>query len=66
MPLGASGDAAHLAYASVYRCDRLLTWNCAHLANSNKIEHIEALNGRLKLRSPRVITPVQLLKHEKD
>ena len=40
MPANAAGDASHLAFASFYQCDRLLTWNCKHLANSNKLEHI--------------------------
>jgi len=36
MPLKLEGDAFHLAYASVYKIDFLLTWNCNHLANANK------------------------------
>lgn len=64
MPANAAGDASHLAFASFYRCDRLLTWNCKHLANSNKLEHIEVINGRLGLRTPKIITPMQLLNNE--
>ncbi|RMH69214.1 MAG: hypothetical protein D6675_13210 [Gemmatimonadetes bacterium] len=36
MPKVAKGDAVHLAYASYYKIDFLLTWNCNHLANANK------------------------------
>ncbi len=36
MPRKLAGDAFHLAYASFYRADFLLTWNCDHLANANK------------------------------
>lgn len=64
MPVDAAGDASHLAFASFYKCDRLLTWNCKHLANSNKFEHIEIVNGRLGLRTPKIITPMQLLNDE--
>lgn len=64
MPMVASGDAAHLAYASFYACDRLLTWNCKHLANSNKFEHIEVVNARLKPKKPKLITPLHLLNDE--
>ena len=40
MPRIDMGDAFHLAYASFYKIDYLLTWNCNHLANVNKKEHI--------------------------
>ena len=36
MPKNFAGDAIHLAYASIYKIDFLLTWNCKHLANANK------------------------------
>ena len=39
MPTDPSGDALHLAVASFYNVDALLTWNCKHLANANKIRH---------------------------
>lgn len=37
MPNDPGGDALHLAIACYYRLDVLLTWNCRHLANPNKI-----------------------------
>jgi predicted nucleic acid-binding protein len=40
MPRSLTGDAIHLAYASYYKMDFLLTWNCNHLANANKKQHI--------------------------
>jgi predicted nucleic acid-binding protein len=66
MPTDAAGDASHLAYASFYGCDRLVTWNCKHLANSRKFEHIEIVNARLKLKTPKLITPLELLNDEGD
>jgi len=44
MPTNPAGDALHLALASHYRCDFLLTWNCKHLANANKFQHIRRVN----------------------
>lgn len=38
------GDVLHLAYASYYKMDFLLTWNCNHLANANKKQHIRLIN----------------------
>lgn len=60
MPADDFGDAAHLAIASFYSIDFLLTWNCIHLANANKVEHIRKINMRLGLLSPELITPEQL------
>jgi predicted nucleic acid-binding protein len=60
MPAGDAGDAAHLAVASYHGVDYLLTWNCRHLANANKFEHIRTVNRRLGLLTPELVTPEQL------
>jgi hypothetical protein len=64
MPANPSGDALHLALASYHRCHFLLTWNCRHLANANKFEHIRHVNADLGLFSPVLATPVELLENE--
>ena len=64
MPKDAQGDAEHLALASFHNCDMLVTWNCKHLANANKFGHIHRVNALLGLRTPSLVTPLQLL--EKD
>lgn len=61
MPSDAGGDAAHLAFASFHHCAYLVTWNCKHLANARKFDHIDAVNLRLGLPTPRLVTPQQLL-----
>jgi predicted nucleic acid-binding protein len=61
MPQDAYGDAAHLAFASFYACDYLLTWNCKHLANGRKLRHIQNVNSRLGLKTPALLTPLELL-----
>ena len=60
MPLERVGDALHLALASYHKCDFLLTWNCRHIANANKFEHIRIVNGRLGLFVPALVTPMEL------
>lgn len=60
MPRVFTGDALHLAYASYYKVDFLLTWNCNHLANANKKQHIRIINDRLRLFTPEIITPLEL------
>lgn len=61
MPAESGGDAAHLALASYYKCEFLLTWNCEHLANANKFQHIRRVNSMLGLYVPNLVTPLELL-----
>ena len=61
MPTDPGGDALHLAVASYYKCDFLLTWNCRHLANANKFGHIRRLNTLLGLFVPTLVTPLELI-----
>jgi hypothetical protein len=61
MPDDPRGDALHLALASYNRCDFLLTWNCRHLANANKFEHIHRVNLQLGLFNPILTTPFDML-----
>ena len=64
MPKDIEGDAIHLAYASIYKMDFLLTWNCQHLANARKKPHIRQLNTKLKLFIPEIITPLELFEEK--
>lgn len=61
MPRDAGGDALHLALASHYGVDVLLTWNCRLLANPNKFGHIESVNSGLGLPVPLLTTPLNYL-----
>jgi len=64
MPNDPLGDALHLALASFHKCDYLLTWNCKHLANANKFQHIKRVNAMLDLYVPMLITPLELIEGE--
>ena len=66
MPRSLTGDAIHLAYASYYKIDFLLTWNCNHLANANKKQHIRIINIRMNLPTPEIITPLELFTETND
>ena len=61
MPVNDLGDALHLAFATWSRIEYLLSWNCKHLANANKFEHIRVLTARRRLVAPAIVTPQQLL-----
>jgi len=66
MPQTQTGDAVHLAYASFYKMDFLLTWNCSHLANANKKDHIRRINAMMNLPTPEIITPLELFREGKN
>ncbi len=66
MPTRPAADAIHVALASWYRMDYLLTWNCRHIANANKARHLEAINLRLRLGLPMLVTPHQLQRWETE
>lgn len=66
MPRNGAGDALHLALASFYSMDVLLTWNCKHLANPNKFGHIDRVNNELGLITPLLTTPLNYLSEEEQ
>lgn len=61
MPAEPTGDALHLATASYQKIDILLTWNCKHIANAKKLDHIKRINATLGLTTPLLITPLNLI-----
>ena len=61
MPADPVGDAIHLALATFYRIDILLTWNCQHLANERKMLHVRRVNALMGLFTPDIVTPLNLL-----
>lgn len=66
MPRSGAGDALHLALASFYSLDVLLTWNCKHLANPNKFGHIDHVNHELGLSTPLLTTPLNYLSEDES
>jgi predicted nucleic acid-binding protein len=59
-------DARHVAIATVYQLDALLSWNFKHLANLNRKLRVNALNqNEGYLHQLEILTPIQLL-YERD
>ena len=56
-----SGDAIHIAAATVHRMDFVLTWNVQHMANPNKRTHFAMVCLRLGLIPPQIVTPDLLM-----
>lgn len=61
VPSEKATDAAHLAFASVYRVQFLCTWNFKHLANAFALRRLRALNEKYGFFTPHVCTPEELL-----
>ena len=61
MPQRAGTDAMHLAIATVYELDLLLTWNCRHLANANVMMNVGRYLRMSSYEPPMVITPYELM-----
>ncbi len=66
VPIKDIRDGLHLAYTSFHEIDYLLTWNCSHLANVNKIEHIKKIHNKYHLFTPIIITPLELFNEEEQ
>jgi predicted nucleic acid-binding protein len=61
LPDVAIRDAAHLAIASVYEMDFLVTWNCAHIANGEIVRRLTQFNTAAGIATPTICTPEELL-----
>ena len=66
MPKDPAGDALHLAVATYHKVDVLLTWNCKHLANPNKIDRIHLINFEIGMKAPLLMTPLNYLDGDDD
>lgn len=66
IPEKARADTYHLAVATVYKIDFLVTWNCKHLANGFVIRQLKNVNRELGTRSPVICTPEELMEGYND
>jgi|SRR6185295_2335415 len=61
LPPTAYPDALHIATATVYNVDYLLTWNCAHIANAEILPRVARICEQHGLALPYICTPEELL-----
>jgi hypothetical protein len=61
LPPKARADAVHLAVATAYRVDYLLTWNLRHLANAVILSRLRPVAAAEEFQLPVVCTPLQLM-----
>jgi hypothetical protein len=61
IPSKAAGDALHIAAATVYACEYLLTWNCRHIANAEIQRTARLVVRRRGFELPVICTPEELM-----
>lgn len=61
VPIAAATDSLHIAVAAVHGMDYLVTWNCRHIANAEKEQHIRDVCTRHGWKCPEICTPEQLM-----
>jgi predicted nucleic acid-binding protein len=61
LPPKASDDALHIALATVYKVDYLLTWNCKHIANAKIQKKLSQISIQSGYELPTICTPYELM-----
>mgnify|MGYP002784388907 CR=1 FL=1 len=61
LPPKAADDALHIALATVYGLDYLLTWNCKHIANAQIQKKLAQISFDAGYELPTICTPYELM-----
>ena len=61
LPAKAADDALHIAAATVYGLDYLLTWNCKHIANAQIQKKLLQVSLDAGYELPTICTPYELM-----
>ncbi len=65
LPQGSLRDANHIAIATVYQLDAIVSWNMKHIANVARKERVRALNiSQGYLKELEMITPLEVSEYE--
>lgn len=59
-----SDDCLHIAYAVIYNCDVIVSWNFKHLVNFKTINKIKVVNTILMYKEIGIISPTMLVEEE--
>ena len=66
LPVTADRDATHIALASAYELDILLSWNCRHIANAAIQARLRRLADAAGFTLPVICTPEELLENDNE
>jgi len=61
LPKKSDRDRQHIAYACVYNCDMVVSWNFKHLVNFKTITGIKSVNALAGYREMPIYTPTMLI-----
>ncbi|MEW6686208.1 MAG: hypothetical protein AB1393_08385 [Candidatus Edwardsbacteria bacterium] len=54
-------DALHIAFATVYEMDFLVSYNFEHIVKIKTIDRITAINLLLGYKTPRIVIPEEVI-----
>ena len=54
-------DCQHIAYACVYNCDMIISWNFKHMVNVNTITGVKGVNALAGYKEMPIYTPTMLI-----
>ncbi|HZF01945.1 MAG TPA: type II toxin-antitoxin system VapC family toxin [Methylomirabilota bacterium] len=66
LPATADRDAVHIALASAYNLDILLSWNCRHIANAAIQSRLRRLVESADFELPVICTPEELMENNNE
>jgi len=59
-------DCLHIAYAVVYHCDVIISWNFKHMVNYRVIDRVRIVNAINRYREIAICSPTMMLKEESE
>ena len=54
-------DCLHIAYAVVYHCDVIVSWNFSHLVNYRTIDRVRIVNAINRYREISIVSPTMMI-----
>lgn len=57
-------DCIHIATATIYKADILISWNFKHIVNVYRIRGYNSFNIRLNYQALEILLPKEIIKYE--
>jgi len=61
LPPKSARDRQHIAYACVYNCDMVISWNFKHMVNYTTISGVKSVNALAGYKEMPIYTPTMLI-----
>ncbi len=66
LPKKSERDRQHIAYACVYNCDMIVSWNFKHLVNYKTISGVKGVNALAGYREMPIFSPTMLIEGDAE